>query len=132
MSYTALSAVGASPIELIVRLYERVISDLGRAVIAIRDGDVEKRGLELQHALAIIGQLQACLDMDRGGDPAQALDRFYSQAQARIVTAQHRQSGKLLEELARDFILLRDTWEQVDQAERPPSPPPDSSGDWIA
>src|SRR5689334_1873772 len=109
MNYAAISATGTSPIGLVVRLYEAVIGDLGRAVIAIRDDDVQKRTFELQHALVIIGQLQGSLDMTNGGDPAKMLDRFYGLAHARIIEAQFRQSGKLLDELIRDFLLLRDT-----------------------
>lgn len=135
MNYAAISATGTSPIGLVVRLYEAVIGDLGRAVIAIRDDDVQKRSFELQHALVIIGQLQGSLDMANGGDPAKMLDRFYGLAHARIIEAQFRQSGKLLEELIRDFLLLRDTWVEVENAERPSTPPPGGSGgsgEWVA
>jgi len=134
MNYAAISATGTSPIGLVVRLYEAVIGDLGRAVLAIRDDDVSKRSFELQHALAIIGQLQSSLDMKNGGDPAKMLDRFYSLAQARIVEAQIKQSGKLLEELIRDFLLLRDTWVEVENTESPKAPPPHGggSGEWVA
>jgi len=136
MNYAAISATGISPIGLVIRLYEAVISDLGRAVLAVRDGDIEKRSFELQHALAIIGQLQACLDMNLGGDPAKQLDRFYSLANARILDAQIKQSGKVLEEVMRDFVLLRDTWIEVEKAEQVQSPPPEDaprgSGEWVA
>lgn len=134
INYAAASATGTSPIGLVIRLYETVISDLGRAITAIRDDDIERRTFELQHALAVIGQLQGSLDMNKGQDPAKQLDRFYDVARARIVEAQIRFSGKILEEVMRDFLLLRDTWVEVEkQTTRPPDPgSTPSSSAWVA
>lgn len=136
MNYAAISAAGTSPVGLVIRLYESIIGDLGRAILAVRDGDIEKRSFELQHALAVIGQLQACLEMERGGEPARLLDRFYGMANSRILEAQFRQSGKLLEEVMRDFLLLRDTWVEVERTEQTQSShlPEDSGGtsNWVA
>jgi flagellin-specific chaperone FliS len=135
INYVAESATGVTPLGLVVRLYETVISDLGRAITAVRDGDVEIRTFELQHALAIIGHLQGALDMIHGGDPAVLLDRFYALARTRIFDSQLHQSGKPLEELIRDFIVLRDAWTEVEKSLPPATPPPggpDNSGQWVA
>jgi flagellar secretion chaperone FliS len=142
-NYAAASATGVTPLGLVVRLYETVISDLGRAVIAIRDADTERRTFELQHALAVIGHLQGSLDMDKGEEPAKVLDRFYDMARARILQAQVRHSGKILEEVIKDFLLLRDAWAdveqqlaqpQVEQPKQTPSETPreSSSSTWVA
>jgi flagellar secretion chaperone FliS len=115
MNYAAESATGVSPTGLIIRLYETVVGDLGRAIIAIRDDDIERRSAELQHALAFIGQLQGSLDMEHGGEPAKVLDRFYDLARSRMIQAQLRHSGKLLEEVMRDFLLIRNAWTEVEK-----------------
>lgn len=122
MNYAAVAAAGASPVGLVVRLYETVIGDLGRAVSAIRDNDIERRTSELQHALAVIGQLQGSLEMERGGEPAKVLDRFYDLARSRMMLAQIRHSGKLLEEVMRDFLLLRDAWAEIEKTSIVPPP----------
>lgn len=136
VNYAAAAATGTSPIGLVIRLYETAIGDLGRAVAAMRDNDIPRRTSELQHALAVIGQLQASLDMKKGADPAKQLDRFYDVARARIVQAQIQFSGKLLEEVMRDFLLLRDTWAEVErQITTPPPPDPSASSSgsaWVA
>src|SRR3982750_4590466 len=102
MNYASESATGVSPLGLVVRLYENFVSDLGRAVIAVRDGDIEKRTTQLQHALLLLAHLQNALDLENGGEPAQLLERFYSLARARILEAQIKQSGKILEEIIAD------------------------------
>ena len=135
MNYAAESATGVTPTGLIVRLYETMIADLGRAITAVRDGNVERRTFELQHALAIIGHLQGALDMNRGGDPAILLDRFYSLARSRIFNSQLYQTAKPLEELMRDLILLRDVWMEVEKSQALPTPPsgePHNSSNWVA
>ena len=58
-------------------LYEQAVQDLQRAMVAMREGDIERRTKELDHALLVIGQLQATLDLVRGGEVARNLDRFY-------------------------------------------------------
>jgi flagellar protein FliS len=138
MNYAAESATGATPIGLVIRLYETVVGDLGRAVIAIRDNDIERRSAELQHALAVIGQLQGCLDMNSGGEPAKALDQFYDLARGRMIQAQLRHSGKLLEEVMRDFLLLRDAWAEIEKQTHSPTAKPNEEGNksdgsaWVA
>jgi len=138
MNYASESATGLSPIGLVIRLYENIVSDLGRAVLAVRDGDIEKRTAQLQHALLLIAHLQSALDMENGGDPACLLDKFYSIARARMVEAQIRQSGKILEEVSRDFLSLRDAWAQIESQQAVTADPPatestsDSHASWVA
>lgn len=134
MNYAAEAATGVTPLGLVVRLYETMIADLGRAITALRDGDIEKRTFELQHALAVLGQLQGALDMERGGEPAVLLDRFYGIARERILQSQMKQLAKPLEELMQDLIQLRDAWMEVERSVGSPKPPPspENSGQWVA
>ena len=58
-SYREATARGASPVQLVILLYEQAIEDLRRAVLALEKGDIEARTCSLNHALMVIGQLQA-------------------------------------------------------------------------
>jgi flagellar secretion chaperone FliS len=138
MNYASESAAGVTPVGLVIRLYENIVADLGRAVYAVRDGDIEKRTAQLQHALLLIAHLQNALDLQTGGEPARQLDRFYSLARTCILEAQFRQSGKLLEELAQDFLSVREAWAEVEKqvavtAQPAPSAKTgDSHSTWVA
>ena len=119
MNYISESATGESPVGLVIRVYENIIADLGRAVLAVRDGDIEYRTAQLQHALLLIGHLHGALDVQNGGQPARQLEKFYSVARGKILEAQIKRSGKILEELIQHFLSIREAWEQVEKDQMP-------------
>ena len=75
-SYRESSARGASPVDLVVRLYEQIVEDLRQAAIAIDQNDIRRRTKRINHAILVIGHLQSPLDFDNGGKVAQDLDTF--------------------------------------------------------
>ena len=71
---------GASPVDLVVALYDGVIRFLYLAIGAVERGDVSARRVAVKRALAILIHLQARLRMDIGGRPrrgAQRVLRFH-------------------------------------------------------
>jgi flagellar protein FliS len=138
MNYAIESATGITPVGMVVRLYENIASDLGRAILALRDGDIEKRTIQLQHALLLISHLQNALDIENGGEPAQLLGRLYDIARHRILEAQVSQSGTILEEVMHDFLSVRDAWAQVEKHSEGTGPStsatsnPEEPSNWIA
>jgi flagellar protein FliS len=116
-AYRENAARGASPIGRVVLLYEQAIKDLGAAIAALNSQDIEKRTQSLNHALLVIGQLQACLDLDRGGEVARNLDRFYGLVQKRLVEAQFRGSAEILREQMDLLLSVRAAWVEVENAE---------------
>ena len=72
----------ASQGRLVVLLYEGIIKQLTTAATYIEEngkiapGNIEKYGICVQKAQAIITELQVSLDMERGGDMHAILCRF--------------------------------------------------------
>jgi len=132
--YREAAAQGQSPVRLVVLLYEQIVTDLRAARAAFAAGDIERRTTEITHALRVLGQLQASLDMDRGGDVAQALDRFYVIVRGRILEAQVRASAQILDEQMQLLLSLREAWVEVEKSSAPavsPAPPPGAtSAEW--
>jgi len=114
-AYHQGAASGSSPIGLVVLLYEQAAKDLREALKALRVGDIERRTFEINHALLVVGQLQATLDMDRGGEVAVSLDRFYNQVRSRLLQAQIQASSAILEEQINLLLSLRETWQEVER-----------------
>jgi flagellar secretion chaperone FliS len=127
-TYREAAVAGASPVRLIIMLYEQVLEDLGRALTALRQGDIESRAREINHAILVIGHLQASLDMERGGKVAGNLERFYGQIRAGLVEAHARQSASLLERRIADLLQVHEAWCEIERLHQPGSAVPPADG----
>ncbi|OCC14162.1 Flagellar biosynthesis protein FliS [Dissulfuribacter thermophilus] len=66
-----------SPEQLILLLYEGAVQALKKAREGVEEQDVRKRGEGLGKAISIIGELNASLDMEAGGETAAFLRGLY-------------------------------------------------------
>src|SRR5438445_7808261 len=96
LSYRAAAVDGASPLRLVVLLYEQAFEDLRRALDAHEREDIEGRTGHINHAILVIGHLQASLNMEQGGTVAAQLNNFYNQMRSGLVQAQITQSTAAL------------------------------------
>jgi len=110
-------------VRLVICLYEQAIEDLRRAVIALEKGAIEIRTREINHALMVIAQLQGSLDMERGGEVAKNLVRFYGVVRAGLTEAHLKQSARLLEQQISQLVLVYEAWLEVERATAKPNPP---------
>ncbi len=104
---------GASPVELVVALYDGIIRFLYAAIAATDRGDVTGRRIAVKRALAILIHLQARLRMDIGGRPAQVLSEYYASMFALILQASQSASTPRFEEVIGCVKTVRDAWRQV-------------------
>ena len=65
LAYRENAVRGATPIELVVILFDAAIHDMRRAESAIQARDIEGRALAIRHVLLILQQLQGTLDFER-------------------------------------------------------------------
>jgi flagellar secretion chaperone FliS len=119
LSYRESAVAGSSPVRLVILLYEQAIEDLRRAVAAQARGDIEGRTREINHALLVIGHLQATLDEGQGGQVAQNLQRFYEQLRAGLIDAQFRQSVAAVEQQVAHLTIVHDAWCEIERAMTP-------------
>jgi len=131
LSYQQASANGASPVGQVIALYDTILRDFGRALAALKAGDIENRVLELNHAIVVIGYLQYVLDHERGGEPAKAFAQFYSVMRGMIVEANFKATPESIEELIELFSGVRQAWYQLEQLSSAGQAPPaaDRQGD---
>ena len=111
-AYQTNAIATASPARLLVMLLERLVLDAERGQAAIAAGDAEEANRQLQHAQAIVTELQVSLEVD--GMPAgQELLALYDYLQRRLITANIDRDEVAAAEavaLSRD---LCDTWRQA-------------------
>ena len=83
--YRGDSVQTATPLDLVVLLGERALLDLDRAARAEAGGDLAKTREQLAHARAVVLELLASLDRERGGELVENLARLYVFAVTRLV-----------------------------------------------
>ena len=110
---------GATPIELVVLLYDSAIEDMRRALAAMKKGEIEARSAAVGHALMVLQQLQGTLDFERGGAAAKQFEQFYSLVRAKLLEAQIRSSPDLMQQQIRFLSEVRDCWTQAKRLLQP-------------
>jgi flagellar secretion chaperone FliS len=124
--YLQAAVEGASPVGLVVLLYDRLVADLTRAIAAMEKGEVESCVAQINHAFLVLGQLEGSLDSSQAPEAARTQTLFYQVARSRILEAHIKSNRKMLEEQIALFNDVRAAWEQVDRARHStlPVPPP--------
>ena len=117
--YRENSVRGATPIELVVILYDTALEDMRRAVTAMQRDDIEDRSKHIGHALIVLQQLQGTLDFEHGGGAARQFEQFYNLVRAKLLEAQIRCSAELIQEQIRYFSEVRDCWLQANRTLQP-------------
>ena len=69
-AYREADVQGASPVEVVIMLYDLLARDMKRVIAAIRAGDIQERVNQSNHAFQVLQELECSLDMDRGGSTA--------------------------------------------------------------
>jgi flagellar secretion chaperone FliS len=116
-SYQQYGLDGASPVDLVVALYDGIIRFLHDAAAAVDRRDESGRRAAVKRALDIVIHLQSRLRMDVGGRPAQALSEFYASIFAEIVQASQTASRPKFENAIACVRNLRDAWREVAREE---------------
>jgi flagellar protein FliS len=112
LTYRQLSIQSATPLGLVVMLYDGAIAFLHRAIEAMEARDIEKKCHHLNRALAVIIQLEGSLNFEQGGEVARTLQAFYMCARAQMQQANIENSTEILRELIEHFTALRDAWQE--------------------
>ena len=118
-SYREAAIRGASPIALVVRLYEQMIEDMRHVAIAVEQNNIELRSNRIKHAILVIGHLQSSLDFERGGKVARDLKDFYDALRQNVVWVQFHPSKRAVAQVITDLLAVRESWIQVEHAEHP-------------
>lgn len=114
-SYRESAVRGASPLGLIVILYDEIVRSIRKALHAFETGNIEARAKALTHAVEVIGYLQSVLDFEKGGDVARKLSQFYNLMRAKLLETHITPTRDGLEMLAREFAKMGAAWQQAER-----------------
>ena len=110
MSYQQQALAGATGVELIVVLYDRLIRFLYRAMQCVEESDVHGRRVAVKKVLDVLMYLQARLRPDLGGAVAASLADFYSTMFTMTLEASHFESKEQFEEVISLVRNVREAW----------------------
>lgn len=111
--YRKASVGGASPVQLVVMLYDGALKFMEQGKRAMADGDRFKQNESLQRAQRIISELMSTLDMEKGGEIARNLLSLYTFAYNRLVEANLTDNPEYVDHVLKIMSDLRDSWVQI-------------------
>jgi len=111
--YREIDMQGATPLQLVVALYDAILQDIRAAIAAQRHNDIEERSAQVKHCLLTLAQLQGRLDFERGGEVAQNLDRFYSMIRGKLLEASIKASAEAFALIADMVATVRSAWNEA-------------------
>lgn len=107
-SYREMEILSASPGRLVVMMFDHLMVQFERARIAIDRGDIELQTVSLGKARAIVSELLATLDFEKGGEIAAQLSALYTFMLSEMVDIGFRRDSKAVSRLAFMATELRD------------------------
>jgi flagellar secretion chaperone FliS len=113
-TYRQFSVQGATPLGLVVMLYDGAIAAIRRAAVAIEMGDVQQKCTDLNRALAIIAQLEGTLNFELGGEVAKTLKALYVYSRSQMLRANLENSSPILVSLIDKLATVREAWHSAD------------------
>lgn len=112
-SYKKLQVDTASPIGLVIMLYDRAIVLLHKAKSEISEKQYEEKGHSLDKASDIIMELITTLDKDKGGEIASSLANLYNFVLREINNANIKLNTKSLDNAIKILSELKEPWESI-------------------
>ncbi|MFT4034429.1 MAG: flagellar export chaperone FliS [Patulibacter sp.] len=112
-AYRESAVLTASPVQLVVMLYDGANRFLKQAALLMEQGDKIQGGQRLGRAQAIIEELLATLDLERGGDVAPRLQGIYVYCLRELATARFDRSTDRINEVAGLLAELRESWAEL-------------------
>ncbi len=114
-----VSAVNsASPLQLIVLLYDGAISSLAMAKGQMQDMKFAEKGRLISKSIGIIEGLRSVLDFEKGGDVSKNLSDLYEYMKHRLTIANLKNDPEGPAEVIRLLNELRSAWATLDERER--------------
>ena len=107
---------GASPLQLVVMLYDGALRCCEAAKKAMAQADLEAQHKNLSRAQKIITELVASLDMAQGGEIAKNLFGLYSYCLNELSDANINDDSQPIDRAMKVLAELRQAWQQIGES----------------
>ncbi len=103
----------ASPIKLVVILYDIIISSINEAMVHLENKKYDLLNKEISRAQDGIIELIASLDFEKGGDIAKNLYSIYLHCSKRLFEGNIEKNKSMFVEVLNILTKLREAWDQI-------------------
>lgn len=110
---TEMKVLSASPVEIIILLYEGAVAALLQAEQAVENGDIPRKINRLNKALDIIDGLAAALNHEKGGDIASNLSGLYEYMKVRLSMANLKNDKSMMADVRLLLTDLLTAWVEI-------------------
>lgn len=107
---------GASPIGLVVMLYEGAIKAIVQAGIAIQGRRFDEKARLISKTIDILDGLRESLDLESGTEASANLNDLYHYMKYRLGVANMKNDLEILAEVRNLLETILPAWQQVDRA----------------
>ena len=111
--YLRTQVMSASPVKIIVMLYEGAIKNMKIAKLAIEEKDIVRAHQNLRRAQDIIKELKSSVDLNVEGDVPEHLVRLYEYSNNQLVTANLAKSTEPIDNVIHILSELLDSWKKL-------------------
>ena len=113
--YREAELASATPGQLVVMLFDKMLLTLRRARVAMDARQIEERATQILAAADMITELQCSLDHDAGGEISASLDALYAYMLTELYAANRHQDAKRLDVVLRLAAELREAFAGAQQ-----------------
>lgn len=121
--YQKSAVNGASPLQLIIMLYDGALKFMQSGKAAMAEGNRDAQNASLQKAQKVLMELMSCLDMKQGGEIAKNLLSLYSYVLNELVMANMADDPDGVDRGIKVLTDLRESWREIQTALRPAQEP---------
>ena len=109
---------GASPIQLIIMLYDGSLRHMQASKAAMERGDLFQQNKSAQAAQRIIAELMSSLDMEKGGEVSKNLLSIYSFVYNRLIEANIQDKSEWIDECMKLMSDLGESWRLIQRQQQ--------------
>lgn len=120
--YKRTATQTASPLQLVIMLYDGALRFIAAAELAMTNGDRFGQNENIQRAQRIVSELTASLDLEKGAEVASNLFNLYSYCYDQLVQANILDDPTKLKQAVMVLEPLRESWRELDAQVRQGQP----------
>ena len=111
--------------KLILMMYEGAIKNLNLALNCIENKDVSGKGLHISKTHDIVNELSFALDLKKGGQISEHLERLYQYILRQLTLANiKRTDDRPLKDVKNILATLQSAWQQIIETQQSQETPP--------